>query len=169
MSVRPRKQRDLALPPKKRGRPKKILTDAEIEEATRAAMGAKPVIEITRVPRAGDAAPGDGVDDAQGAPAMSSVIMGPAGISTHVDTFGVVTAPDVDAGAVINTGVITGGVIVGQTVDALGQLAGVVTEKSVAMPVVTAKKSAPAPVETSHTETVEAAKVETYNLVLRGL
>ena len=52
---RPRKHRDSALPPKKRGRPKKILTDAEIEEATRAAMGAKPVIEITRVPRAGDA------------------------------------------------------------------------------------------------------------------
>merc|ERR1719435_860121 len=57
---RPRKHRDSALPPKKRGRPKKILTDAEIEEATRAAMGAKPVIEITRVPRVGDA-PGEGV------------------------------------------------------------------------------------------------------------
>lgn len=48
---------DEALPPKKRGRPKKILTDAEIEEATRAALSAKPatkpVIEITRVPKVG--------------------------------------------------------------------------------------------------------------------
>ena len=35
----------------KRGRPKKILTDAEIEEATRQAMDAKPVIEITKVPK----------------------------------------------------------------------------------------------------------------------
>lgn len=159
---RPRKQRDLALPPKKRGRPKKILTDAEIEEATRAAMGAKPVIEITRVPRAGDAAPGDGVDVAQGVTTMSSVIMGPVGVATPVDSFSVVSAPLVDAGAVINTGVITGGVIVGQPVDALGQLAGIVTEQSVAMPVVTAKKSAPAPlpVDTTHTETVEAAKVQ---------
>lgn len=43
---------DDSLPPKKRGRPKKILTDAEIEEATRAAM-AKPAIEITRVPKVG--------------------------------------------------------------------------------------------------------------------
>merc|ERR1719319_1332139 len=41
----------MELPPKKRGRPKKILTDAEIEEATRQAMDAKPVIEITKVPR----------------------------------------------------------------------------------------------------------------------
>ena len=44
-------KRDHALPIKKRGRPKKILTDAEIEEATRAALGTVPVIEITPVPR----------------------------------------------------------------------------------------------------------------------
>jgi hypothetical protein len=133
-------------------------------------MGAKPVIEITRVPRAGDAAPGDGVDVAHGVTTMSSVIMGPVGVATPVDTYSVVSAPLVDAGAVINTGVITGGVIVGQPVDALGQLAGIVTEQSVAMPVVTAKKSAPAPlpVNTTHTETVEATKVESYKLVGRG-
>ena len=41
----------MALPIKKRGRPKKILTDYEIEEATRAAMYTRPSIEITRVPR----------------------------------------------------------------------------------------------------------------------
>merc|ERR1712198_297587 len=41
----------MALPIKKRGRPKKILTDYEIEEATRAAMYTRPAIEITRVPR----------------------------------------------------------------------------------------------------------------------
>ena len=41
----------LALPIKKRGRPKKILTDYEIEEATRAAMYTRPAIEITKVPR----------------------------------------------------------------------------------------------------------------------
>ena len=40
-----------ALPIKKRGRPKKILTDFEIEEATRAAMYTRPAIEITKVPR----------------------------------------------------------------------------------------------------------------------
>merc|ERR1712192_73366 len=44
-------KRDHALPIKKRGRPKKILTDADIEEATRAALGTVPVIEITPVPR----------------------------------------------------------------------------------------------------------------------
>ena len=43
-------KRDHALPIKKRGRPKKILTDAEIEEATRAALGTRPVIEIIPVP-----------------------------------------------------------------------------------------------------------------------
>lgn len=48
---RRKRKRDMELPPKKRGRPKKILTDAEIEEATRQAMDAKPVIEITKVPR----------------------------------------------------------------------------------------------------------------------
>ena len=41
----------MALPIKKRGRPKKILTDIEIEEATRAAMYTRPAIEITKVPR----------------------------------------------------------------------------------------------------------------------
>merc|ERR1719445_718938 len=41
----------MALPIKKRGRPKKILTDYEIEEATRAAMYTRPAIEITKVPR----------------------------------------------------------------------------------------------------------------------
>ena len=41
----------MALPLKKRGRPKKILTDYEIEEATRAAMYTRPSIEITKVPR----------------------------------------------------------------------------------------------------------------------
>ena len=41
---------DTELPPKQRGRPKKIMTDEEIEEATLAARGTKPVIEITRVP-----------------------------------------------------------------------------------------------------------------------
>ena len=34
------------LPPKKRGRPKKIVTDAEIEEATKAAMASKPVVML---------------------------------------------------------------------------------------------------------------------------
>ena len=42
---------DLELPPKKRGRPKKLLTDEEIEEATSAAIRTKPVIEIVPVPR----------------------------------------------------------------------------------------------------------------------
>merc|ERR1712038_1556201 len=47
-----RKMMDImALPIKKRGRPKKILTDYEIEEATRAAMYTRPAIEITKVPR----------------------------------------------------------------------------------------------------------------------
>ena len=41
----------MALPIKKRGRPKKILTDYEIEEATRAAMYTRPAIEITKVQR----------------------------------------------------------------------------------------------------------------------
>ena len=41
----------MELPPKKRGRPKKLLTDEEIEEATKAAMGTKPVIEIVPVPK----------------------------------------------------------------------------------------------------------------------
>ena len=40
------------LPPKKRGRPhKKLLTDAEIEEATKAAKGSKPAIEIIPLPK----------------------------------------------------------------------------------------------------------------------
>lgn len=42
---------DMELPPKKRGRPKKLLTDEEIEEATKAAIGTKPAIEILPVPR----------------------------------------------------------------------------------------------------------------------
>ena len=42
---------DMELPPKKRGRPKKLLTDEEIEEATKAAIGTKPVIEIVPIPR----------------------------------------------------------------------------------------------------------------------
>lgn len=42
---------DMELPPKKRGRPKKLLTDEEIEEATKAAIITKPVIEIIPVPR----------------------------------------------------------------------------------------------------------------------
>ena len=112
-------------------------------------MGVKPAIEITftRVPSAGDAATGDGVDPVHGAPAKSSVIMGPVGGATPVDTFSVVTAPLVESGAaVIKTGVTTGGVIIGQTVDALGQLAGVVTEQSSAMSVITGKKNGPAPV-----------------------
>ena len=37
------------LPPKKRGRPKKLMTDEEIEEATRTAANAKPSIEIIPV------------------------------------------------------------------------------------------------------------------------
>merc|ERR1712012_1206920 len=60
-------KRDHALPIKKRGRPKKILTDAEIEEATRAALGTVPVIEITPVPRkdpeAGSRKEGDDAED----------------------------------------------------------------------------------------------------------
>ena len=64
----------MALPPKKRGRPKNILTDAEVEEATRAAMAAKPVIEITRVPRAGE---GTSEDCLYAATAATSVIIGP--------------------------------------------------------------------------------------------
>merc|ERR1712079_701659 len=49
-----RRNRDMmALPIKKRGRPnnKKILTDYEIEEATRAAMYTRPALEIKPVPR----------------------------------------------------------------------------------------------------------------------
>ena len=50
--LRHSRMRDImALPIKKRGRPKKILTDYEIEEATRAAMYTRPAIEITKVPR----------------------------------------------------------------------------------------------------------------------
>merc|ERR1712192_367670 len=56
-------KRDHALPIKKRGRPKKILTDAEIEEATRAALGTVPVIEITPVPRKEGEAAGSKKDD----------------------------------------------------------------------------------------------------------
>jgi hypothetical protein len=56
-------KRDHALPIKKRGRPKKILTDAEIEEATRAALGTVPVIEITPVPRKESEATGSKKDD----------------------------------------------------------------------------------------------------------
>merc|ERR1719398_17812 len=56
-------KRDHALPIKKRGRPKKILTDAEIEEATRAALGTVPVIEITPVPRKEGEATGSKKDD----------------------------------------------------------------------------------------------------------
>lgn len=56
-------KRDHALPIKKRGRPKKILTDAEIEEATRAALGTVPVIEITPVPRKEGEATGSKQDD----------------------------------------------------------------------------------------------------------
>jgi len=58
-------KRDHALPIKKRGRPKKILTDAEIEEATRAALGnvgTIPVIEITPVPRPAGAGAGEKKD-----------------------------------------------------------------------------------------------------------
>lgn len=40
---------DMDLPPKKRGRPKKLMTDEEIEEATRTAANAKPSIEIIPV------------------------------------------------------------------------------------------------------------------------
>merc|ERR1712032_780491 len=56
-------KRDHALPIKKRGRPKKILTDAEIEEATRAALGTVPVIEITPVPRKEGEAAGSKKDE----------------------------------------------------------------------------------------------------------
>ena len=151
------------MPFEKCGGPTNILTNAEIDEATGAAMEAEPVIKITTVPTPGDAARGDSV---QGALAMSSVIMGPVGVATPVDTFNVVTAPLVESGDVIKTGVITGGVIVGETVDALGQLAGVVTGQSVAMSVVTAKKSgsAPVPENATATEAVEAAKVVFYHL-----
>ena len=45
---------DMDLPPKKRGRPKKLLTDEEIEEATRTAMNAKPAIEIIPVNKEGE-------------------------------------------------------------------------------------------------------------------
>merc|ERR1712106_961608 len=163
---RPRKHRDSALPPKKRGRPKKILTDAEIEEATRAAMGAKPVIEITRVPRAGDG-PGDDVG-AVAAIDVSSVIMGPVVGLPPVDTMGgvITTGGVITAGAVIDTsavmntgGLITTGVIV-QPVDGLGQLAAVVVDQSVAMPVVTAKKSAPVPPPDHEGLEPESSKVQ---------
>lgn len=163
---RPRKRRDMALPPKKRGRPKKILTDAEIEEATRAAMGAKPVIEITRVPRAGDGLAGDG-PIATGA---TSVIMGPvAGTLGSLDT----TAGEGDCGPVTNLeGVTTTDIVSGHMVesvgdqvqvDALGQLAAVVTEQDMMIPIVTAKKSAPALVSE---EATEAAKPTWVNETL---
>ena len=48
-----------------------------------------------------------------------------------------------------------------------GRLADVVTEQSGAMSVVTAKKSATAPLVTTHSETVESAKVDIYNPLLR--
>merc|ERR1712142_871102 len=160
---RPRKHRDSALPPKKRGRPKKILTDAEIEEATRAAMGAKPVIEITRVPRAGDA-PAEGTVATVNAPGQPSVIMGP-GEAPVTTLTGLVSTPVVDTGAVINTGVLTTGVIVaqpidglaGQPVDGLAQLAAVVAAPVNGVPVVTAKKSAPV---LSSEDTQEPSKVQ---------
>merc|ERR1719186_2549572 len=143
----------MALPPKKRGRPKKILTDAEIEEATRAAMGAKPVIEITRVPRAGEDTSEDGLSTAT---AATSVIIGPGG-----GIGGTVTA--VGGAGDIETGIANGmvGVQVGDVSGqgqetALGQLAAVVAEQAAVMPV-TAKKSAPAPVSEMD---MEAAKVQ---------
>ena len=52
----------------------KILTDAEIEEATRAAMGAKPVKEITKLPRAGD-----GLGDDVGAVIDTTAVMNTGG------------------------------------------------------------------------------------------
>eukprot|EP00092_Neocalanus_flemingeri_P013008 GFUD01014018.1.p1 GENE.GFUD01014018.1~~GFUD01014018.1.p1 ORF type:complete len:589 (+),score=257.29 GFUD01014018.1:375-2141(+) len=155
---RPRKRRDMALPPKKRGRPKKILTDAEIEEATRAAMGAKPVIEITRVPRAGE---GAAEEEGVAATAATSVIMGPGGGAGGA--MAVISGAMGGIGSVISNGVITAGVAPDQLVGvedqgqdgALGQLADVVAEQSVLVPV-TAKKSAPAPLG----EDSEAAKVQ---------
>ena len=148
----------MALPPKKRGRPKKILTDAEIEEATRAAMGAKPVIEITRVPRAGEDTSEDGLSMAT---AATSVIIGPGG-----GTAGVIGGTVTAVGGVGDneTGIANGmvgvqvGDVSGQVQEtALGQLAAVVAEQAAVMPV-TAKKSAPAPVSEMD---MEAAKVDT--------
>lgn len=126
----------MALPPKKRGRPKNILTDAEVEEATRAAMAAKPVIEITRVPRAGEGTSEDGL---YAATAATSVIIGPGGGTGSV-IGGTVTA----VGGVrdTETGIANG--MVGVQVDdvsgqgqetALEQLAAVVAEQAAVMPV----------------------------------
>ena len=74
----------------------------------------------------------------------------------------------IDATAVMNTGgVITAGVIV-QPVDGHGQLATVVADQSVAMPVVTAKKSAPVPPPDHEGLEPESSKVEYSYWVVRG-
>ena len=68
---------DMELPPKKRGRPKKLLTDEEIEEATKAAIGTKPVIEIVPIPRVSkENGKGDGKDKSDETPSADAEAAG---------------------------------------------------------------------------------------------
>ena len=121
------------------------------------------MIEITRVPRAGDA-PVEGAVVEGGATGQARVIMGPGGGTTPMTNIGGLASTSVDSAAIVNTGVITTGLIVtqplddlaGQPVDGLAQLAAVVADPVVGVPVVTAKKSAPVlPAE----ESLEQTKV----------